>query len=49
MRKFRHYLIYAIEKDGLIILAVAHHSRRAGYWIGRVGNVASSNAPSITE
>lgn len=34
--KFPCSLIYAIEKDGLLILAVAHHSRRPGYWIGRV-------------
>jgi plasmid stabilization system protein ParE len=38
VRKFRHSLIYAIEKDGLLILAVAHQSRRAGYWIGRAGS-----------
>ena len=38
LRKFRHSLIYAIEKDGLLILAVAHQSRRAGYWAGRVNS-----------
>ena len=38
VRKFRHSLIYTIESDGLLILAVAHQSRRAGYWIGRVGS-----------
>ncbi len=38
IRKFRHSLIYAIEKEGVLILAVAHQSRRAGYWIGRVGS-----------
>lgn len=37
VRKFRHSLIYSIEEDGLLILAVAHQSRRAGYWVGRVG------------
>lgn len=36
LRKFRYSLLYSIEKDGLLILAVAHHSRRPGYWIGRV-------------
>ena len=35
LRKFRYSLIYTIEKDGLLILALAHHSRRPGYWIGR--------------
>ena len=34
--KFPCSLIYAIEKDGLLILAVAHHSRRPSYWLGRV-------------
>jgi plasmid stabilization system protein ParE len=36
LRKFHYSLIYSIEKDGLLILAVAHHSRRPGYWIARV-------------
>ncbi len=35
LRKFRYSLIYSIEKDGLLILAVAHHSRRPGYWVRR--------------
>jgi toxin ParE1/3/4 len=39
LRKFRCSLIYAIEKDGLLILAVAHHSRRPGYWAGRVSHI----------
>ncbi len=36
LRKFRYSLIYSIEKEGLLILAVAHHSRRPAYWIDRV-------------
>ncbi len=36
LRKFRFSLIYSIEKDGLLILAVAHFSRRPRYWVGRV-------------
>jgi plasmid stabilization system protein ParE len=36
LRKFRYSLIYSIEKDGLLILAVAHHSRRPSYWLSRV-------------
>ena len=36
LRTFRYSLIYSIEKDGLLILAVAHHSRRPGYWLNRV-------------
>lgn len=36
LRKFPYSLIYTIETDDLPILAVAHHSRRPGYWVGRV-------------
>jgi toxin ParE1/3/4 len=36
LRKFRYSLIYTIEKDGVLILAVAHHSRRPSYWLGRL-------------
>ena len=28
LRRFRYSLIYSIEPDGALILAVAHHSRR---------------------
>ncbi len=35
LRKFRFSLIYSIEKEGVLILAVAHHSRRPGYWVHR--------------
>lgn len=38
LRQFRYSLIYSIEKDGVLILAVAHHSRRPGYWVGRAGS-----------
>ena len=38
LRKFRYSLIYSREKEGLLILAVAHHSRRPEYWVGRVKN-----------
>ena len=37
LRRFRYSLVYAIERDCLVILAIAHHSRRPGYWIGRLG------------
>ena len=35
LRRFRFSLIYSIEKDGLLILAVAHHNRRPRYWVRR--------------
>lgn len=36
VRIFRYSLIYAIESDSLLILAVAHQGRRPGYWAARV-------------
>ena len=36
MRKFRYALIYSLENDGLVIPAVAHASRRPGYWVDRI-------------
>ena len=38
LRKFRYSLIYSRDKDSLLILALAHHSRRPEYWVGRVRN-----------
>ena len=37
LRKFPYSLIYSIEEDGLLVLAVAHHRRLPTYWIDRVG------------
>lgn len=38
LRKFPFSIVYSIEKDGLFILAIAHHRRRPHYWTGRVGS-----------
>ncbi|MBI5936671.1 MAG: type II toxin-antitoxin system RelE/ParE family toxin [Betaproteobacteria bacterium] len=35
LQGFPHDLIYRIESETLIILAVSGHSRRPGYWAGR--------------
>ena len=35
LRKFPFTLIYALEDDDLIVVAVSHHRRRPGYWMGR--------------
>jgi plasmid stabilization system protein ParE len=35
-RTFRYNLIYVIDGDEAIIVAVAHHRRRPGYWLGRL-------------
>jgi plasmid stabilization system protein ParE len=34
-RRFPFSVIYAVAGDQVRILAVAHHSRRPGYWRGR--------------
>jgi plasmid stabilization system protein ParE len=35
MRRFPYSLVYTVVGDELRILAVAHQSRRPGYWRGR--------------
>lgn len=35
MKRFPFGVIYTVVGDQLRILAVAHHSRRPGYWRGR--------------
>ena len=36
LRLFRYSLIYSIEPEELLIIAVAHPSRRPGYWANRL-------------
>jgi plasmid stabilization system protein ParE len=35
-RVFPYRILYSIEPDSILILAVAHGSREPGYWKGRV-------------
>lgn len=35
MRRFPYSLVYSVAGDEIRILAIAHHSRRPGYWSGR--------------
>jgi toxin ParE1/3/4 len=35
MKHFPYSLVYTVSGDEIRILAVAHHSRRPGYWAGR--------------
>jgi plasmid stabilization system protein ParE len=37
LRKFPFSILYSIENNGLLILAIAHHRRHPHYWTGRVG------------
>ena len=36
MKHFPYSLVYTVSDDEIRILAVAHHSRRPGYWTGRM-------------
>lgn len=36
VRTFRYSLVYAIDDRGVLILAVAHGSRRPDYWTDRI-------------
>jgi plasmid stabilization system protein ParE len=36
--KFRYALVFRIRDDEVQVLAVAHMSRRPGYWKQRIGN-----------
>lgn len=36
IRTFRYSLVYAVDDQGVLILALAHGSRRPNYWSGRV-------------
>jgi hypothetical protein len=38
LRTFRYNVIYAVDGEELIIVAVAHHRRRPGYWLGRLSH-----------
>ncbi len=39
---FPHSLIYAVEAELIVIVAVAHHKRRPRYWRGRVKETKES-------
>ena len=36
MKHFPYSLVYTVSGDEIRILAVAHYSRRPGYWTGRI-------------
>ncbi len=35
LHKFPYKLLYAVEKDYIVVIAVAHQHRRPDYWIDR--------------
>ena len=36
LHRFPFSLIYAVEREGIVIIALAHHGRAPGYWRSRV-------------
>ena len=36
LNKFRYNVIYQIEPNSILIVAVGHKSRKPGYWRGRI-------------
>lgn len=36
LRRFRFSVVYALQADLIVIMAVAHHRRRSGYWLRRL-------------
>jgi hypothetical protein len=36
LRRFPHSVVYEVSSAGLLIVAIAHHSRRPGYWRRRL-------------
>jgi plasmid stabilization system protein ParE len=37
LRRFPYSIFYIVENDMVVIVAVAHHKRRPGYWLPRLG------------
>ena len=35
LQNFPYSLFYRIQGDEIRVIAIAHHSRRPGYWVGR--------------
>lgn len=35
LKRFPYYIVYREKGNGIIIIAIAHKSRRPGYWKGR--------------
>jgi toxin ParE1/3/4 len=38
LRRFPYAIIYVVTDDALMVLAIAHTSRRPGYWRHRLGS-----------
>jgi toxin ParE1/3/4 len=38
LRRFPYKLLYAIQPDHVVVLAVSHQYRQPGYWLARYGS-----------
>ena len=36
LRRFPYSIVYVVEQSEIVIVAVAHHKRRPGYWLSRL-------------
>ena len=36
LHRFPFSIIYSVEEAGILVIAIAHHGRRPGYWESRV-------------
>lgn len=39
LRTFRYNIIYIVDPDEIVVVAVAHHRRRPGYWRARLATI----------
>jgi plasmid stabilization system protein ParE len=39
LRTFRYNVIYVVDTEEIVIVAVAHHRRRPGYWRNRLASI----------
>lgn len=39
LHDFPYSLVYTIRHEEIVVIALAHHSRRPGYWMGRLGEI----------
>ena len=35
--RFPYSIVYVIEDAAIVVVALAHHKRRPGYWVPRIG------------
>ena len=39
LRRFKYNIVYVLDGDEIIVVAVAHHRRRPGYWRRRLATI----------